>query len=910
MKQIKNHVLLLSMAVISSYTVTAQNYAVTSNADTHAATPASSPLDGTGQITLRSAIEASTAIAGTHIITIPGSITAISLSLGQITVGSAGAGNNITINGPGKNVLTITQTTANRVFSTGTGAVTFSLNDLTLNYGYAGIATSYSGGGGAIQAGGTGASTSLNNVAITNFKQQAGNGGALICSSAGTANALSVTNCDFTGNTCGGLGGAIYFTTSTSGTISNCTFTNNSTTVVGGGGGGAGGAIGISGPAAGGGTCTITKCTFTGNRTNTNAPLVQGGAIVNVFGVCTVSFCRFINNTTASLAGSTIYEAGGGTVGFEDIVANNNWWGVNGGPGASDVAAASGGTATASKWLQLKVSASPSSLCTSTTSTVTASFLTNSLGEAISSANLTALVGLSVSFVNPVQGALSGAQSTIQSAGTATVTYTASGTAGAGSVNATVDNVPNNDATAKVNTSVVAAPSISVGPSASTSCAGLAVTFTATVSNQTGITWQESADLGFTTPTTLSNTGIYSGTATNTLTISDNTGVSGKYYRLIATNGNGCGNSTSTGVLLTATSPVLSTNNTATQNVGNSNNIYYAASCGAICKVVPSGATPVSGSVTTQVWVEGAVPTASSQPFVQRHYQITPATGASTATGTVTLYFSQAEFDNFNAHPSSALNLPTGTADAAGKANLRVAKYPGTTTNGTGLPGTYGGSTVVITDPPDANIVWNASFSRWEVTLDVSGFSGFIVQTATVPLAVRLTSFTAQYTNNTSVLKWQIAQAEEGSTYELQRSASGSSFVTINSQQGDAVKTQFSYNDPLAVAGKWYYRVQITDRSGKITYSDIVFVRAGSAAQEITVYPNPVKAGQDILLNLQNVTASKIELSNIAGQQIWSLNQKITGSYNIRLPFVMAKGMYMIKIYTGDGIETRKVMVE
>lgn len=894
-KQVLFFVLLLSCC-----TIAAQNFTVTSNADTHAANPAASALDASSQVTLRSAMEASTQIAGTHVITIPASITSINLSLGAITAGNAAAGNNITINGPGKAVLTINQTTVARVFTTGTGAITFSINDLTINY--TGPAGSFNGGGGAIQSGGVNASTSMNNVAINNFNIQIGNGGAILCSTANTNN-FTLTNCDFNNNYCGGGGGAVSYNGNSSCTITNCTFTNNQTGPLGTNTGGGGGALLTTG-SGNGGTYTVTNCTFVNNKATT-----QGGAILNNNGALTVSFCRFTGNTaTVATDGNTLAQIGGSTV--QTINSNNNWWGINAPTANDNVVLAAGGTITCTKWLQLKLTSSAANVCTGTSATITASFLTNSAGEAVTTGNISTLIGRSISFVSPVLGTLSGAQATIQASGTATVSYTAGASAGTGSINATVDNVPNNDAVSKVSPTVLITPSITGNPSASTSCAGLAVTFSGTAANQTSLVWQESSTSGFPSPTTLTNTGIYSGATSTTLTISDNTNVTGRYYRLVAINSNGCANANSTGALLTATSPVLSTNNTVTQTVGNSNNNYYASACGAICKVVPSGATPVSGSVTTQVWVEGSVPTASSQPFVQRHYQVTPATGASTATGTVTLYFSQAEFDNFNAHPSSALNLPTGTADAAGKANLRVAKYPGTTTNGTGLPGTYGGSTVVITDPPDANIVWNASFSRWEVTIDVSGFSGFIVQTATVPLAVRLTSFTAQYTNNTSVLKWQIAQAEEGSTYELQRSASGSSFVTINTQQGDAVKTQFSYNDPLAVAGKWYYRVQITDRSGKITYSDIVFVRAGSAAQEITVYPNPVKAGQDIQLNLQNVTASKIELSNIAGQQIWSLNQKITGSYNIRLPFVMAQGVYMIKIYTGDAVETRKIIVE
>ncbi|MGC4104139.1 T9SS type A sorting domain-containing protein [Ferruginibacter sp.] len=903
----KQQALLFSIFMICAVMLTAQNFTVTSNGDTHAVTPTSSALDASSQITLRSAMEASTQIAGTHIITIPGSITTINLTLGSMTVGNASVGNNITVNGPGKNVLTINQTTAARIFSTGINAVTFSLNDLKLNY--SGPAGTVSGGGGAIVAGWTGAVTTLTNVAITNFNIQTGNGGALACTSPSTANSLTVTNCDFSNNTCGAGGGAIYFTTTSSGTITGCTFTGNKTATIGAGTGASGGAIATSGVGTNG-TFTITKCTFINNQTTNSSAGIGGGAISNAFGISTISYCRFIGNTAAAANnGNTLFQSGGGTVNFENIIADNNWWGVNSAPVSNaDYAVASGGAITLTKSLQLKLSGLSGTSCSGTGSTITASFLTNSASEAISAANLSALTGLSVSF-SAVLGTISGAQTTIQAAGTATATYTAGATPGAGSANAVVDNVPGGDATAQTLATIGVAPSISGGPSASTSCAGLSVTFSATVSNQTGITWQESANAGFSSPTTLSNTGIYSGATGSALTISDNTTVNGKYYRLLATNGSGCGSATSAGVLLTATTPTLSANNTVTQNVGVGNNIYYAASCAALCKVVPSGAGPqVTGSVTSQLWVEVAVPTVLGRPFVQRHYQVNPVTNPTTATGTVTLYFSQTEFDNFNAHINSILNLPTGPGDAAGIANVRVAEYSGTTSGG-GLPTSYSGAVTII-NPPDANIVWNASFSRWEISVDVTGFGGFFVQTLIFPLPVKLISFGAQYDNNAAKIDWTIAQAEDGISYELQRSSNGSSFTTINTQQGDAIKKQFSYTDASITFGKWYYRLQMADRNGKVTYSDIVFVKAGTDVQEITIYPNPVKAGEDIKLYLQHVAAEKIELSTLAGQQVWQVQQNISGSYRIQLPATIAKGMYMLRIYTGASVETRKVLIE
>ena len=113
---------------------------------------------------------------------------------------------------------------------------------------------------------------------------------------------------------------------------------------------------------------------------------------------------------------------------------------------------------------------------------------------------------------------------------------------------------------------------------------------------------------------------------------------------------------------------------------------FVAGTCELVSVVMASGTSPVSDSVTSKVWLDGTVPTDNVLPFVQRHYEITPAIDAAFATGTVTLYFTQDEFDNFNAHTASTLNLPVNPSDDDGKANLRIGKYTGTSGDGTGLP--------------------------------------------------------------------------------------------------------------------------------------------------------------------------------------------------------------------------------
>ena len=567
LSNIKNYFLLVSCFSFLAITVSAQNYTVTSNGDTHAVSPTTSALDAGGQITLRSACEASTQIAGTHIITIPASITNINLSLGQITIGSAAVGNNITINGGGKAVLTINQTTVNRIFFTGAGAITFNLNDVTLNY--TGPVGSISGGGGAIIAGGINANTTLTNVAIKNFNIQSGNGGAMLCSTANTNNFTAI-NCDFDNNTAGGGGGAVSIVTNSTANFINCKFTNNKTGAVGASVGGSGGALLTSGT-GNGGTYTLTNCTFTNNQT-TNPTPQTGGAAFNTNGTLNLNFCRFVGNTiTGGGAGQTLGQSGGSSV--NAIVANNNWWGVNSGPSATDlVVLAAGGTITSTKWLQLKTSVATNPICPAGSSTITASFLSNSASEALTTGNIAHLVGLPISFVNPVLGSLSGAQATIQNSGTATVTFTAGATGGTGSVNAVVDNIPNNDvAPAIVSVTINSGVTQTVFPSNTTVCAGANATFTASFSGTPTptIQWQVSTNGG----------GTYNniaGATSSPLTFATVAGNNGNLYRAVGTNT--CNSTTSSGALLTVNTAPTVAGNPSNTSVPSGSNASFTAS--------------------------------------------------------------------------------------------------------------------------------------------------------------------------------------------------------------------------------------------------------------------------------------------------------------------------------------------
>ncbi|WP_312394804.1 S8/S53 family peptidase [Chryseobacterium sp.] len=155
---------------------------------------------------------------------------------------------------------------------------------------------------------------------------------------------------------------------------------------------------------------------------------------------------------------------------------------------------------------------------------------------------------------------------------------------------------------------------------------------------------------------------------------------------------------------------------------------YFTNACQLISRVEKETASTVSGNVTSKVWVDNAQPN-----YVSRRFEINPETAATTATGKVTLYFKQAEFDAYNL--TNTVKLPTSSTDNANKANLVIEKYTGTSASNTGTVASYGSAATTIT-PNVADIVWNNTYQYWEVSFQTTGFGGYFVKTNAASLGL------------------------------------------------------------------------------------------------------------------------------------------------------------------------------
>jgi Repeat of unknown function (DUF5650)/Secretion system C-terminal sorting domain len=345
---------------------------------------------------------------------------------------------------------------------------------------------------------------------------------------------------------------------------------------------------------------------------------------------------------------------------------------------------------------------------------------------------------------------------------------------------------------------------------------------------------------------------------------------------------------------------LASTNVSVTRNyTGQGLSSFISSNCQLIASLVSTGASPIKGSITAKVWLQPAQPAL----FVKRHYEITPAVNASTATGNVTLYFTQQEFNDYNA--VNAIALPTAPNDNSGIANLLVEKRGGTSSDNSGLPNTYSG-TITTINPADNDVVWNAIENRWEITFPVTGFSGFFVKTSTGVLPIQWLQVQGKLLpSKLAQINWKVAE-NNITTYEIEKANAANIFEKIGmlTSKGNG-ENDYSFTDNTTLVGTGLYRIKQVDVDGKINYSTIVKLSAVNDKQ-IQAYPNPVEDLLTVTLNYTNIKNTTAQMLTIDGKMLTT--QKVNSQVFTINTSALKTGVYVLQIIHDGEVFTQQVV--
>ena len=469
-------------------------------------------------------------------------------------------------------------------------------------------------------------------------------------------------------------------------------------------------------------------------------------------------------------------------------------------------------------------------------------------------------------------------------------------------------------ATLRIVNSIAAAPLAIAGPTEV--CQGATVTFTALGEDPADTLWWSAANTSITPNDSIGDSAV--------LVHFDSSGVG--QHVLLTKISNACGTKVfSPAISVSVTVDTLQAKPAATAGSGSSCTTYAIASggvtsysdnaCGPICTIHSSGSSPVSGTVQSCVTVNPTVATYNGIPYVPRYYNMEPSVNASTSTATVTLYFTQADFNTYNAARGSEPALPAGPTDSAGISNLRVSQFHGSGTT----PDTYVGGSGAI-DPADSNIVWDAVNSRWSVTFTITGFSGFFVSgTPIVPLPLTLTNFSGQATAAGNLLSWQTASEENTSYFEVQRATAGTSAFEdlgqVDAAGNSSLTRQYSYTDAFSGATHptYSYRLKMVDLDGRYMYSPIVTLQPLVASLTVAVSPNPFVQPVAVTVGSPVAGTATVVVLSMSGARLAERSvvlQQGDNALDVSLIAGLPQGVYLLQVTTGTQQQTVKFVKE
>uniref|UniRef100_UPI003F72BBBB T9SS type A sorting domain-containing protein n=1 Tax=Dyadobacter sp. TaxID=1914288 RepID=UPI003F72BBBB len=231
-------------------------------------------------------------------------------------------------------------------------------------------------------------------------------------------------------------------------------------------------------------------------------------------------------------------------------------------------------------------------------------------------------------------------------------------------------------------------------------------------------------------------------------------------------------------------------------------------------------------------------------------------------------------------------------------ANLRIEKRSGTSNNDTGFPDSYDGAAVTI-DPADESIVWNAAAQRWEITFDVTGFSGFFIKTQSSSLPVHWVSVRAALNvEGQPVISWKVQEADVAS-YSIHKSMDARRYEVIGQLQGigDGMH-EYRFNEALPLTGTAYYRISQTDLDGTTTFSKIVTLSSDKRPEPSSVYPVPAR--REVFVIVKNAVKEEetLTLTDLSGRNL-KVQKLQTGTNKIDVSGLQM-GVYLIRTTGGE----------
>lgn len=179
-------------------------------------------------------------------------------------------------------------------------------------------------------------------------------------------------------------------------------------------------------------------------------------------------------------------------------------------------------------------------------------------------------------------------------------------------------------------------------------------------------------------------------------------------------------------------------------------------------------------------------------------------------------------------------------------------------------------------------------------------------------LPTNITNISVSNNNNVNTLKWTSENEINVSHFNVQYSSNGKDFETIG--KVFAGKKEYSFNHTnLSLPSTNYYKLQIVDNDGKISYSKIVKLNITTKQNFTVELQNTIAKGEaNLLIQSNTVKALNINIVNIFGKVLQQFSKVVNaGATNISLSTSsLNTGIYFIVVSDNTGNRITEKMLK
>ena len=186
------------------------------------------------------------------------------------------------------------------------------------------------------------------------------------------------------------------------------------------------------------------------------------------------------------------------------------------------------------------------------------------------------------------------------------------------------------------------------------------------------------------------------------------------------------------------------------------------------------------------------------------------------------------------------------------------------------------------------------------------GFVGAEYKGSNKSLAVRILKFILHVIHEHNVqLDWQVADQQNVSHYEIERSTDAQHYVKIGEVNAIDKISDYTYTDMNPDLSKVnYYRVKEVDNDGKYIYTPVRFAKFD--INVLSISPNPATSYISITSTIPNI---QISIYDATGRKM--LVQQMTGSSQQIPVSSFAKGIYTVVAQDkGVMIDSKKIVIQ